>query len=195
MFAGHFGLAAAVKAKEKDVPVWALMLGTQLLDVIFVPLYLSGVETIVPVGGMGYGSGLIHADYSHSLVGAAIISLIYGYIGRRAWGKRAGTVLGLVTFSHWLLDLIVHRPDLPILPGNLGSLPLLGFGLWRHPAVSAWLEGIMIAAGFLLYFRSALARSRNARSGAGGKSKKWAYISSAAMGVLLLSSLLTDTMG
>jgi hypothetical protein len=47
-----------------------------------------------------------------------------------------GIVIGLVAASHWLLDLIVHRADLPILPGNIGNLPRLGFGLWRYPLVS-----------------------------------------------------------
>jgi hypothetical protein len=60
-----------------------------------------------------------------------------------------------VVFSHWLLDLLVHRPDLPILPGNAGNLPLLGFGLWEYPVVSAIIEFILIFAGAYLYYRSA----------------------------------------
>jgi len=199
MFAGHFGLAAAVKAKEKDIPVWALMLGTQMLDIIFVPLFLSGKETIDPVEGDGYGGALIHADYTHSLLGALIISLLAALIGSRVWSKRTGAVLGLVVFSHWLLDLIVHRPDLPILPGNRGNLPLLGFGLWQYPAVSAAVEAVLIAAGFLLYFRSAVNRAKDSRgigtSGSPARRMFWAYAAAAAMGILLLMSLLSDTLG
>ncbi|QHW31251.1 permease [Paenibacillus rhizovicinus] len=193
MFAGHFGLAAAVKAKDTNTPVWALMLGTQLLDVIFVPLFVTGKETIIAVGGDGYGGGLIHANYTHSLAGAVVISLLALWLGWRIWSKRSGIVIGLVVFSHWLLDLIVHRPDLPILPGNAGHLPLLGFGLWQHSAISAALEAAMIAGGFLLYFRSAVARSKSSGIGA-ASTMKWAYRSSAAMGLLLLGSLLTDTL-
>ncbi|NBD26510.1 permease [Paenibacillus glycinis] len=192
MFAGHFGLAAAVKASDARTPVWALMLGTQLLDVIFVPLLLSGHETIV-AEREGYGGALIHADYTHSLVGAIVVSLAAALLGRRFWGRRSGAVIGLVVFSHWLLDLIVHRPDLPILPGNAGDLPLLGFGLWEHPAASAALEAVLIAGGFLLYLRSSVKRSKAAGTGA-ASTLKWAYWSSAAMGVLLLASLLTDTL-
>jgi hypothetical protein len=56
MFAGHFGLAAAVKAKAPEVPLWALMVGTQLLDLAFMPLLLSGIETMDQTShGSGYG--------------------------------------------------------------------------------------------------------------------------------------------
>ncbi|QHT62606.1 permease [Paenibacillus lycopersici] len=194
MFAGHFGLAAAVKAADKRTPVWTLMLGTQLLDVLFVPFLLTGQETIESAedGVGGYGGSLIHADYTHSLAGALIIALLAAWAGRRFWGRRSGAIIGLVVFSHWLLDLLVHRPDLPILPGNLGDLPLLGFGLWAHPAISAALEAALIAGGFLLYGRSVLASSKAAGGAAGTVS---AYLAAAVMGLLLLGSLLSDMMG
>lgn len=188
MFAGHFGLAAAVKAKSPEVPLWALMLSTQMLDVVFVPLYLSGVETIVPVAENGYGEILIHADYSHSLVGALLIALFVGLLAGRFWGKRGGFVITLVVFSHWLLDLLVHRADLPILPGNFWDLPLLGFGLWRFPAVSILLESILIAIGFILYFRSIV-------PGKELKNKILAITASIILGILLVLSLITDVLG
>jgi hypothetical protein len=59
----------------------------------------------------------------------------------------------LVALSHWLLDLIVHRADLPLLPGNAGDLPKLGFGLWRLPAEAAAFELILVVAGAFLYWR------------------------------------------
>ena len=142
MTTGHFGLAAAVKSTAPKVPLWAIMFSTYLLDLVFIILASAGIETFAPIDPShpAYGQVSIHAYYSHSLVGAFLIALIAGLLARWAWGKRAGTVIGAVTFSHWILDLIVHRPDLPILPGNLGHLPLLGFGLWQIPAVSALLE-------------------------------------------------------
>jgi len=63
--------------------------------------------------------------------------------------------IGLVAFSHWILDVIVHRPDLPILPGNVGGLPLLGLGLWRFPTVSAFVELALVLVGAYLYHRAA----------------------------------------
>ncbi|MCW9133028.1 permease [Bacillus paramycoides] len=153
MFAGHFGLATVVKVKSPKIPLWALMLSTQLLDVIFVPLYVLGVETMEPIDGNGYGEAVIHADYSHSLIGALCIAFFAGIVGMRFWGRRSGFVVGAVVFSHWILDLLVHRADLPLLPGNFGDLPMLGFGLWRFPAISIALECILIAVGGILYFR------------------------------------------
>jgi membrane-bound metal-dependent hydrolase YbcI (DUF457 family) len=157
VIAGHFGLAAGVKSQERAVPLWALMLATSWLDVVFVPLYLMGVETMekAPDATGAYGGGIIHANYTHSLLGAAILSVLFGWFFSRWWGERAGIVLGAVSFSHWVLDLIVHRGDLPILIGNVGHLPTFGFGLWRYPAVTAVIELAIVLVGSFLYWRAA----------------------------------------
>lgn len=194
MFAGHFGLAAAVKAKEPETPLWALMLSTQLLDVIFVPLYAAGIETIQPLDGGGYGEAVIHANYSHSLVGALVIALAAGLLASWKWSRRSAFVIGAVVFSHWILDLIVHRGDLPILPGNLGNLPTLGFGLWASPALSIALEGLLVAVGAILYFRSALSRWQAAPA-AQRASSSGAVAAGTVMGVLLVASLVTSAFG
>ncbi len=161
MIAGHFGFAALVKAREPRTPTWALMLACQWLDVVFVPLFLAGVEPLEAVAGThgGYGETIIHADYTHSLVGALALAALFGALASLAWGRRAGLVLGGVVFSHWLLDLLMHRQDLPIWPGH-GSGPRLGFGLWRSPAASIAVELLLVAVGAALYWRAAVAASR-----------------------------------
>ncbi len=147
MIAGHFAFAAAVKAREPKIPLWSLMLSTQWLDVAFVPLLLAGIETFESAApDAGHSAPLIHADYTHSLVGALILSAIFGGIAARLWGQRAGIVLGAVSMSHWVIDLIVHQPDMPILPGNLGGLPLLGFGLWTWPAGAIVVEALVVSS-------------------------------------------------
>src|SRR5919199_4852173 len=156
MVAGHFGLAAGVKAQAPATPLWALMLASQWLDVFFVPLFLTGIETADPVDPANpnaYGGSLIHAVYTHSLVGAVLLSVLAGGLAWVLWGRRVARVIAAVAFSHWLLDLLVHRPDLPILPGNAGGLPLLGFGLWRVPAVAAIIELLLVLGGAYLYYR------------------------------------------
>ena len=157
MIAGHFGFAAMVKSRERETPLWGLMLATVWLDIIFVPLLLAHVETFEPAPGThgGYGSLIIHANLTHSLLGAFVLSAILGSAFLWRWGRRSAVVIGLVAFSHWLLDLFVHRADMPILPGNAGHLPLLGFGLWRYPLVAAAIECGLVVAGAWLYWRAA----------------------------------------
>ena len=212
MFAGHFGLAAGVKALDSGVfsdkrgaplgsqattvsdtgaPLWALMLATQLLDVIFVPLVALGIESFG--GSSGYGEGTIHAYYTHSLVGALLISLVAGAFAWRAWGRRNGLIIAGVVFSHWLLDLLVHRPDLPILPGNIGNLPMLGFGLWNFAVISASLELLLIVAGGGLYAVSALRRAHDTPQPQQARGR--AMTSSVVLGALLVLSLASSLAG
>jgi membrane-bound metal-dependent hydrolase YbcI (DUF457 family) len=157
MIAGHFGLAAAVKSRARPVPLWTLMLACQWLDVVFVPLLLAGVERLEPIAGApsgAYGQVIIHADYTHSLVGAAALSVVFGAIAALRYGRSSGAILALVAFSHWLLDLVVHRADMPLLPGATSG-PRFGFGLWRYPAASALIELAIVAIGGALYWRAA----------------------------------------
>ncbi|WP_246294153.1 permease [Paenibacillus planticolens] len=157
VFAGHFGIAAAMKARAPEVPLWALIVGTQLYDVLFLPLSALSLESLE---GEGYGGAFITAFYSHSLVSAIVIALLAALLAGIRWGTRTGVILGLVTFSHWLLDWIVHRQDLPVLPGNLGNLPLMGLGLWTIPAASLALEIAILATGIWLYFLVCLEENR-----------------------------------
>jgi hypothetical protein len=186
MMAGHFGLAATVKAAAPRTPLWALMLGTQFLDVVFVVLLLAGgVEDLTVVTDGTYGENLIHAYWTHSLVGAAALALGYGAFGAWRWGRAAGLVLGSVVFSHWLLDLVVHRADLPIQPGNAGDLPLLGLGLWRTPWASAAVELALVLIGAAAYARSIRGRATVTRR---------AVVAAATMALLLGAELTVDVL-
>ena len=189
MTSGHFGFAAVVKSSAPKVPLWALMLSTYFLDFVFIFLVAAGIESFAPLDPShpAYGQVAIHAYYSHSLVGAILIALVAGFLASWAWGRRAGLVIGAVTFSHWILDLIVHRPDLPILPGNAGNLPLLGFGLWQLPIASMILELILALAGAYLYYRKA----RNAPAGDGRRHMR-ALLASGVTGLLLVLLLAAD---
>lgn len=192
MFAGHFGVAGLVKAWRPDIPLAALLVAAQLPDVVFAPLALAGVETGGPAepGLSGYGSLLITAEYSHSLVGNVLLAVLVGWLVhvflRERWGRDAGVVVGSVVFSHWLLDLLVHRPDMPFLPGDIGGLPLLGLGLWEAPAVTALVEGLLVLAGAGAYaWRTLREEPRRVRA--------WGY--SAGVTLLLVGSLVFDLLG
>jgi hypothetical protein len=189
VIAGHFGFAAMVKSRVPRAPLWALMLATVWLDVLFVPLLLLGIETIVPAPGVthsppGYGEGVIYADYTHSLLGALLLSAAFGLLIAWRWGRIAGLATGAVAFSHWLLDLPMHRHDMPFLPGNLGDLPRLGLGLWRWPTASALLELALVLAGTFLYWRAAV----RVAGGQGAVVTRRAHV---AAGAMLASGVVT----
>ena len=196
MIAGHYGLAAGVKTWAPRLPLWALMLSTFLLDVVFIFLNVAGIEYITPADPAhpsGYGSGLIHAYYTHSLVGALAIAGLAGWLAGRRWGRRGGIAIAAVVFSHWVLDLVVHRPDLPLLPGNAGNLPLLGFGLWQAPVVSAAIELALVLGGAWLYYRSATRLPSAPNSG--GSQRRNVLAASGVTAGLLLLLLVSDFMG
>jgi membrane-bound metal-dependent hydrolase YbcI (DUF457 family) len=183
MIAGHFGFAAMVKSRQPTAPLWGLMLATVWLDVVFIPLLLTHVESVQPIYP-GYGGLLIHADYTHSIVGMILISAVLGLAFFPRWGRRVAAVIAVVAMSHWVLDLVVHRPDMPILPGNAGNLPRLGFGLWEQPKLAALVELVLVIVGALMYWRAA-----NRVSVAAGRSSAWAALCAgliAACGILVL---------
>ena len=189
MIAGHFGFAAAVKSREPETPLWALMLATVWLDVVFVPFFAAGIESteLADKTHPGDGENIIHADYTHSLVGMIVLSAILGALASSLWGRRSGIVIGLVAASHWVLDLIVHRADMPILPGDIGRLPRLGLGLWRYPLGSASIELALVLVGAWLYWRTA---SRVAT--AEGRGARAAAVSAALIAVFGVATLWMD---
>ena len=183
VIAGHFGFAAMVKSRERSTPLWALMLATVWLDVIFTPLFVAHRETLQPIHA-GYGGMIIHADYTHSLVGMLVISAVLGVMFLPKLGRRVALVIALVSASHWLLDLVVHRPDMPLLPGNFGNLPYLGFGLWNHPRAAACVELGLVLAGAVMYWRAAIEVS--AKAARGGRLASISAAMIAAFGLLVL---------
>ncbi len=188
MIAGHFGFAAIVKSREKTAPLWALMLATVWLDVIFTLLFVAHLETVQPISPhAGYGGLIIHADYTHSLVGMVALSAALGAMFLPTLGRRVAIVIALVSASHWVLDLVVHRADMPVLPGNLGNLPRLGLGLWNDPRAAGCVELALVIAGAALYWRAARAVSLKA-----GRNGKLASLSAAMIGAFGLLVLFLD---
>lgn len=125
MIAGHFGFAALAKSREPRVPLWSLMLATVWLDIIFVPLFVMKLETLEPVPGLrgGYGQNIIHADYTHSLLGALVLSLIFGLAFGVRWGRRCALVLAFVASP---IGCLIWSPTVmtcPCCPGILAIFP------------------------------------------------------------------------
>ena len=189
MITGHFGLAAGVKKIAPRLPLWSLLLATFWLDIIFIMFSMFGLESFAPMNPAQpmYGEVIINARYTHSLIGAFLISLITGWLASLRWKKDGGLVISAVVFSHWILDLLVHRPDLPILPANFGHLPLLGLGFWDYPRASALIELVLALGGAALYFYSAMKLNLNQR--------RRALTASLATGALLLTLFIVNVSG
>ncbi|QLC26278.1 hypothetical protein HFP57_15400 [Parasphingopyxis algicola] len=150
MFIGHFAPALVAAAHPKAPNLGLLFVGAQLVDFGFFAFVLAGIEHLRIVPGITAMNplDLYHMPYTHSLAGslvwgAAFALLIYA-LTRNATGAWIG---GGVVVSHWLLDLLVHRPDLTL----AGSPPMLGFGLWDYPAIAMPLEILVIGGAILFY--------------------------------------------
>jgi hypothetical protein len=165
MFVGHYGVAFGAKPLTPVVPLWVYFIAVQWLDVVWSILVLLGIEKLHIVPGFTEANALdlYYMPYTHGLPGAIVLSLALGAIVAASVARRRGMaflVISAAAFSHWILDLIVHIPDLPL----YDNTDKVGFGLWRHVAVSFPLELIVLAAGAWIYVRAAHPpiRGRNA---------------------------------
>lgn len=170
MFIGHYGPALAAKPLQKTVPLWLLFVAVQWMDFCWAALVLLGVEKgrIVPGFTQASALDLYFMPYTHGLPGAAILSLLFGLAGAFFFKQRKAIVVAVLAgavFSHWLLDFVVHMPDLPL----IGDQMKVGLGLWRHVAISLPLELLLLFAGAVIYARTMPARL-------GGKIALWTFV-------------------
>ena len=146
MFIGHFALALAAKRAAPEVSLGTLFLAAQLADLVWPTLVLLGVESFAISPGITAVTPLdfTRYPYSHSVVGMAgwgmLLAITY-FIFRR--NTRAATIILAVVLSHWLLDFIAHRPDLPL---TLNGAERYGLGLWHSRLAKLGVEGLFFAA-------------------------------------------------
>src|SRR5215510_11736839 len=136
MFVGHYGPSFAAKAAEKTIPLWLLFLAVQWLDVMWSIFVLLGIEKVRIVPGFTATNplDLYFMPYTHSLVAALLWSAgAYGLcrLAARGAGQTSALIVAAAVFSHWILDLVVHVPDLPLYDDTVK----VGFGLWNRPAL------------------------------------------------------------
>ena len=159
MFVGHYGVSFAAKNAEPSIPVWVLFIAVQLLDVLWAPFILLGIEKVRIVPGITASNplDLYYMPYTHSLVAAigwsVAAAAVYSFV-TRGTPKRAASVIAVAVFSHWVCDFLVHRPDLPL----YDNTAKVGLGLWNLPALALGLEAALLFAGMWLYFRLGSAR-------------------------------------
>lgn len=152
MFIGHWAPALAAASHPKAPKPWVLFLAAQLVDVAFFLFVLLGVEhmRIEPGATVMNPMDLYDMPYTHSLLGGLVWALV---LALPVWwimkDRFAALLAGGVVMSHWLLDWLVHRPDLTI----AGSPPKLGLGLWNFPAIEMPLELGITALALWWYVR------------------------------------------
>ncbi|MGA3168300.1 MAG: hypothetical protein ABSF14_19530 [Terriglobia bacterium] len=160
MFIGHFGVALAAKKVAPRTSLGTLVMAAQFVDLLWPLFLLLGVERVIIAPGITAVTPLDFTSYplSHSLLAdlgwASLFAGIYRVV-RRDW--RGALCLGFVLMSHWLLDALTHRPDLPLYPG--GSM-YAGLGLWNSRAGTLLVEGAIFALGVLVYGNTVRPRDR-----------------------------------
>ncbi len=161
MFIGHFAVAFAAKKAAPSASLGTLFLAAQLADLVWPVLVLAGIEVVAVSPGITAFTPLdfVSYPYSHSLVAlagwAALFCIVYGLL--RHPGRRALIVGAALVLSHWVLDVLTHRPDMPL---SIGSPTKLGLGLWDSVAATIIVEGALFAAGVALYCRTTVATGR-----------------------------------
>lgn len=165
MFVGHYGIGLSGRAATPRVSLGTWLLAVQFLDLLWPVFLLLGWEHVRIRPGLMRLSPLDFYDYpiSHSLVGALGWSVLFAavYFAVKRHGRIA-LLLGAGVFSHWLLDLLVHRPDLAVAPGGG---PYLGMSLWNSPYVEIPVEALLYGLGVRLYLRATRAKDASGRYG------------------------------
>jgi len=166
MFIGHFAVAFGAKKYAPAVSLGTLFLACQLADLVWPNLVLLGVESfrIDPGNTALTPLAFDHYPYSHSLVALALWAAIFAaaclFVGRS--GRKAAVIVALVVLSHWVLDVLTHRADMPV---TFTGVPLLGLGLWNFPVQAVLMELALFAAGIAFYKKATKAVDRKGSVG------------------------------
>ena len=158
MFIGHFALAFGAKRAAPSVSLAVLFVACQLADLLWPVLVIAGIERVEVQSGVTAMTPLnfISYPYSHSLATLCIWGIALGgaYVALTRAGLSAGVTLALLVISHWVLDFVSHRPDMPIYPGG----PRYGLSLWNSLPATVLVEIAMFAGGVWLYAKTTRAR-------------------------------------
>ncbi|MFQ6004442.1 MAG: hypothetical protein ACE5OQ_02975 [Woeseia sp.] len=168
MFVGHYAVSLAIKKFEKRTSLGVLFLAVQLVDILFFPFVLLGIErmNIVPNFTESTHFELEYVPYTHSLVGSVFWAAIAYSVFRWLIVKKQSValVVAIAVFSHWVLDLVTHTPDLPLWTDDTTKV---GLGLWNNAAATYALEAILLLGALWLYLSETRASSSLGRYGVG----------------------------
>jgi len=183
LFAGHVGVALVIGRVERRVNVGLFVTAALLLDFVLWLFILLGWESVnmpddfstthQPHFVFPYSHGLLAAA-GWSLLAGALALPLYSYLKEARW--RTAALVAAAVFSHWLLDALVHRPEMPL---TTSTSPTVGLALWNNMPVALAVEAVLVALGLCLFLpHSGLARQK-----------------SIALGVLILIVLMFTVIG
>jgi hypothetical protein len=153
MFIGHFAVGFAAKRAAPETSLGWLVAAACFLDLLWPVFLLLGWERVRIAPGDTVFTPLAFESYpvSHSLAAVAGWSIVLGTIYWMLKRDRTGAwAVGLLVASHWVLDVVTHRPDLPVFPGG----PMIGLELWASPMATVLVESLMFLMGVVLYMRT-----------------------------------------
>jgi hypothetical protein len=163
MFIGHYAVGFASKRFAPRAPLGVLIAAPILLDILFPVFLLAGWESarFVPAATPFLRISLDDYPWSHSLLAAALWGLLFAlaYWALRR-DRRGAFVIWIGVVSHWVLDFISHRPDMPLAPGTAARV---GLDLWSSTIGTVVVEGLLFVAGIWLYVRTTRAKDRQGR--------------------------------
>jgi membrane-bound metal-dependent hydrolase YbcI (DUF457 family) len=156
LFIGHAAVALAAKPLMPRVNLAWPLAAAFWVDMVWPVFLLLGIEQVkIDPGNTAFTPlDFVHYPWTHSLAAAIVWSVLFSLVFVRA-GKRESAILGLLVFSHWVLDAISHRPDLPLWPG---SGTMIGLGLWNSVPATMVVECLMFTAGIWIYVKNAPSR-------------------------------------
>ena len=163
MFLGHYAVGFAAKKASSRPSLGTYFLAASFLDLLWPAFGLLGIEhAAIRPGDTAY-TPIAFTDYpySHSLAGALLWAALFSgayYALRR--DRRAAFILSLAVLSHWVLDAVPHRPDLPVAPGSAARV---GLGLWNSVPATVTVELLLFVSGAALYATSTRPRDRTGR--------------------------------
>jgi membrane-bound metal-dependent hydrolase YbcI (DUF457 family) len=158
MFIGHHAAALAAKKYAPEVSLGTLLAATMWLDLLWPLMLLLGVEHVrINPGNTAFTPlDFHHYPYTHSLLVVAAWAAAGALLYRIRGSSRGALIVFAGILSHWALDFVTHRPDLPLWPGG----PKTGLGLWNSVPGTVVLESALFAGGLALYLRATKPRDR-----------------------------------
>lgn len=166
MFIGHYALAFGAKRLAPEVSLGTLFLACQFADLLWPTFLMLGLERVEidPGNTLVTPLNFVSYPYSHSLVMLLVWSALFALLYRvlRGGPRTAVVIVGALVFSHYVLDFITHRPDLPI---TINGAQRLGLGLWNYPGTALATESALFIIGAAIYASVTRERDRMGRIG------------------------------